>query len=62
MCCCYWMKYANHEARLATVDKVEKVYERAIKFMAYSVEFGCIIVSLPWQISIGIEVSKVEEV
>ncbi|XP_026385225.1 uncharacterized protein LOC113280865 isoform X2 [Papaver somniferum] len=38
MCCGYWMKYVHHEACLGTLDKVEEVYERAIKFVAYSVD------------------------
>ncbi|KAI3874099.1 hypothetical protein MKX03_029775 [Papaver bracteatum] len=38
MCCGYWLKYVDHEARLGAFDEVEKVYERAIKFVAYSVE------------------------
>ncbi|KAL5996845.1 hypothetical protein ACLOJK_007767 [Asimina triloba] len=38
LCYGYWKKYADHEARLGTVDKVVEVYERAVQAVTYSVE------------------------
>ncbi|KAI3943912.1 hypothetical protein MKW92_025835 [Papaver armeniacum] len=38
LCYGYWKKYADHEARLASVDKVVEVYERAVVSVTYSVD------------------------
>lgn len=38
LCYGYWRKYAEHKARLCTVDKVVEVYERAILSATYSVD------------------------
>ncbi|CAN6460459.1 unnamed protein product [Victoria cruziana] len=38
LCYGYWKKYADHEARLATVDKIVEVYERAVLGVTYSVD------------------------
>lgn len=38
LCYGYWMKYANHKARLCTVDKVVEVFERAVQAATYSVD------------------------
>ncbi|XP_031482561.1 pre-mRNA-processing factor 39-1 isoform X1 [Nymphaea colorata] len=38
LCYGYWKKYADHEARLATVDKIVEVYERAVLAVTYSVD------------------------
>ncbi|KAI3957800.1 hypothetical protein MKX01_024912 [Papaver californicum] len=38
LCYGYWKKYADHEARLASVDKVVEVYERAVVAVTYSVD------------------------
>ncbi|CAA3001589.1 pre-mRNA-processing factor 39-like isoform X1 [Olea europaea subsp. europaea] len=38
LCYGYWKKYADHEARLSSVDKVAEVYERAVQGVTYSVD------------------------
>lgn len=38
LCYGYWKKYADHEARLGTIDKVVEVYERAVQGVTYSVD------------------------
>ncbi|KAL8055278.1 hypothetical protein ABFX02_04G046200 [Erythranthe guttata] len=38
LCYGYWKKYADHEARLSSMDKVAEVYERAIQGVTYSVD------------------------
>ncbi|CAA0833407.1 Tetratricopeptide repeat (TPR)-like superfamily protein [Striga hermonthica] len=38
LCYGYWKKYADHEARLSSVDKVVEVYERAVQGVTYSVD------------------------
>ncbi|CAJ2632893.1 pre-mRNA-processing factor 39-like protein [Trifolium pratense] len=38
LCYGYWKKYADHEARLGTADKVVEVYERAVQGVTYSVD------------------------
>ncbi|KAA8543419.1 hypothetical protein F0562_021086 [Nyssa sinensis] len=38
LCYGYWKKYADHEARLGSIDKVVEVYERAIQGVTYSVD------------------------
>ncbi|KAJ9547838.1 hypothetical protein OSB04_020381 [Centaurea solstitialis] len=38
LCYGYWKKYADHEARLGSVDKVVEVYERAVQGVTYSVD------------------------
>ncbi|KAK1284374.1 hypothetical protein QJS10_CPB21g00169 [Acorus calamus] len=38
LCFGYWKKYADHEARLDTVEKVVEVYERAVLAVTYSVD------------------------
>ncbi|XP_073001173.1 pre-mRNA-processing factor 39-1 isoform X2 [Typha latifolia] len=38
LCFGYWKKYADHEGRLDSVDKVVEVYERAVLAVTYSVE------------------------
>ncbi|XP_059669215.1 pre-mRNA-processing factor 39-2 isoform X2 [Cornus florida] len=37
LCHGYWRKYANHKIRLCTVDKVVKIFERAVESATYSV-------------------------
>ncbi|XP_051118634.1 pre-mRNA-processing factor 39-1-like isoform X2 [Andrographis paniculata] len=38
LCYGYWKKYADHEARLSSGDKVAEVYERAVQGVTYSVD------------------------
>ncbi|GER24959.1 pre-mRNA-processing factor [Striga asiatica] len=38
LCYGYWKKYADHEARLSSVDKVAEVYEQAVQGVTYSVD------------------------
>lgn len=38
LCYGYWKKYADHEAKLGTPEKIVDVYERAVKAVAYSVD------------------------
>ncbi|OVA14799.1 RNA-processing protein [Macleaya cordata] len=38
LCYGYWKKYADHEARLGSIDKVVEVYERAVESVTYSVD------------------------
>ncbi|CAN4093450.1 unnamed protein product [Withania somnifera] len=38
LCYGYWKKYADHEARLGSADKVVEVYERAVQGVTYSVD------------------------
>ncbi|KAF8412047.1 hypothetical protein HHK36_004607 [Tetracentron sinense] len=38
LCYGYWKKYADHEARLGSIDKVVEVYERAVEAVTYSVD------------------------
>ncbi|XP_042412837.1 pre-mRNA-processing factor 39-like isoform X2 [Zingiber officinale] len=38
LCYGYWKKYADHEGRLDSVNKVVEVYERAVLAVTYSVE------------------------
>ncbi|KAK7336907.1 hypothetical protein VNO77_17460 [Canavalia gladiata] len=38
LCYGYWKKYADHEARLGSVEKVVEVYERAVQGVTYSVD------------------------
>ncbi|XP_059626092.1 pre-mRNA-processing factor 39-1 [Cornus florida] len=38
LCYGYWKKYADHEARLGSIDKVVDVYERAVQGVTYSVD------------------------
>ncbi|KZV32223.1 pre-mRNA-processing factor 39-like [Dorcoceras hygrometricum] len=38
LCYGYWKKYADHVARLSSVDKVAEVYERAVQGVTYSVD------------------------
>ncbi|KAJ1416655.1 Tetratricopeptide-like helical domain superfamily [Sesbania bispinosa] len=38
LCYGYWKKYADHEARLGSVNKVVEVYERAVQGVTYSVD------------------------
>ncbi|KAE9621885.1 putative tetratricopeptide-like helical domain-containing protein [Lupinus albus] len=38
LCYGYWKKYADHEARVGSVDKVVEVYERAVQGVTYSVD------------------------
>jgi len=38
LCYGYWKKYADHEARLGSPEKVVDVYERAVKAVTYSVD------------------------
>ncbi|KAJ6790836.1 pre-mRNA-processing factor 39 isoform X1 [Iris pallida] len=38
LCFGYWKKYADHEGRLDSVDKVVEVYERAVLAVTYSVD------------------------
>ncbi|KAG9149410.1 hypothetical protein Leryth_003373 [Lithospermum erythrorhizon] len=38
LCYGYWKKYADHEARLGSIEKVVEVYERAVVGVTYSVD------------------------
>ncbi|XVF81058.1 hypothetical protein PTKIN_Ptkin15bG0125900 [Pterospermum kingtungense] len=38
LCYGYWKKYADHEARIGSMDKVVEVYERAVQAVTYSVD------------------------
>ncbi|KAL3359049.1 hypothetical protein AABB24_015891 [Solanum stoloniferum] len=38
LCYGYWKKFADHEARLGSGDKVVEVYERAVQGVTYSVD------------------------
>ncbi|KAF6156417.1 hypothetical protein GIB67_009075 [Kingdonia uniflora] len=38
LCYGYWKKYADHEARLGSIEKVVEVYERAVGAVTYSVD------------------------
>nr|KJB10035.1 hypothetical protein B456_001G181500 [Gossypium raimondii] len=38
LCYGYWKKYADHEARIGSMDKVVEVYERAVQGVTYSVD------------------------
>jgi len=38
LCYGYWKKYADHEARLSTTDRVVEVYEQAVHGVTYSVD------------------------
>ncbi|KAK6937723.1 hypothetical protein RJ641_031231 [Dillenia turbinata] len=38
LCYGYWKKYADHEARFGSIDKVIEVYERAVLGVTYSVD------------------------
>ncbi|CAI8614389.1 unnamed protein product [Vicia faba] len=38
LCYGYWKKYADHEARLSSADKVVEIYERAVQGVTYSVD------------------------
>lgn len=38
LCYGYWKKYADHESRLSSVDKIAEVYERAVQGVTYSVD------------------------
>ncbi|CAL5353581.1 unnamed protein product [Camellia sinensis] len=38
LCYGYWKKYADHEARVGSIDKVMEVYERAVQGVTYSVD------------------------
>ena len=38
LCYGYWKKYADHEARIGSVEKVVEVYERAVQGVTYSVD------------------------
>ncbi|CAM6096792.1 unnamed protein product [Calypogeia fissa] len=38
LCYGYWKKYADHEARLGTPEKIVEVYERAVRAVTYSVD------------------------
>jgi pre-mRNA-processing factor 39 len=38
LCYGYWKKYADHEARLGTPEKIVEVNERAVKAVTYSVD------------------------
>ncbi|XP_023004937.1 pre-mRNA-processing factor 39 isoform X1 [Cucurbita maxima] len=38
LCYGYWKKYADHEARFGSTDKVVEVYERAVHGVTYSVD------------------------
>ena len=38
LCYGYWKKYADHEARLGSIEKVVEVYERAVQGVTYSVD------------------------
>ncbi|GFZ20190.1 tetratricopeptide repeat (TPR)-like superfamily protein [Actinidia rufa] len=38
LCYGYWKKYAAHESRLSSINKVMEVYERAVQGVTYSVD------------------------
>ncbi|XP_010264873.1 PREDICTED: pre-mRNA-processing factor 39 isoform X2 [Nelumbo nucifera] len=38
LCYGYWKKYADHEGRLCSIEKVVEVYERAVEAVTYSVD------------------------
>ncbi|XP_057507970.1 pre-mRNA-processing factor 39-1-like isoform X2 [Actinidia eriantha] len=38
LCYGYWKKYADHEARLGSIEKVVEVYEQAVQGVTYSVD------------------------
>ncbi|KAK9160262.1 hypothetical protein Syun_006603 [Stephania yunnanensis] len=38
LCYGYWKKYADHEGRLSSVEKVVEVYERGVEGVTYSVD------------------------
>ncbi|XP_047319841.1 pre-mRNA-processing factor 39-2-like isoform X2 [Impatiens glandulifera] len=38
LCYGYWKKYADHEARFGSIDRVMEVYERAVLGVTYSVD------------------------
>lgn len=38
LCYGYWKKYADHESRLGSIEKVVEVYERAVQGVTYSVD------------------------
>ncbi|PSR89773.1 Pre-mRNA-processing factor like, partial [Actinidia chinensis var. chinensis] len=38
LCYGYWKKYADHESRLSSINKVMEVYERAVQGVTYSVD------------------------
>lgn len=38
LCYGYWKKYADHEERMGSSDKVVEVYERAVQGVTYSVD------------------------
>jgi pre-mRNA-processing factor 39 len=38
LCYGYWKKYADHEARLGTPEKIVEVNERVVKAVTYSVD------------------------
>ncbi|KAE8692172.1 ras GTPase-activating protein-binding protein 2-like [Hibiscus syriacus] len=38
LCYGYWKKYADHEARIGSMDKVVEVYEHAVQGVTYSVD------------------------
>jgi pre-mRNA-processing factor 39 len=38
LCYGYWKKYADHEAKLGSPEKIVDVYERAAKAVTYSVD------------------------
>lgn len=38
LCYGYWKKYADHESRVGSMDKVVEVYERAVQGVTYSVD------------------------
>ncbi|KAJ0016764.1 hypothetical protein Pint_10077 [Pistacia integerrima] len=38
LCYGYWLKYADHKARLCTAEKVVEVFERAVQAATYSVD------------------------
>ncbi|KAH9797606.1 tetratricopeptide repeat (TPR)-like superfamily protein [Citrus sinensis] len=38
LCYGYWRKYADHKARLCSIDKVVEVFERAVQSATYSVD------------------------
>jgi pre-mRNA-processing factor 39 len=38
LCYGYWKKYADHEARSGSAEKIVEVYERAVQAVTYSVD------------------------
>ena len=38
LCYGYWKKYADHEAKLGSSEKIVDVYERAVRAVTYSVD------------------------